>query len=71
MKKDIHPNYNDVEVVCTGCSAKFTTRSTMKVIRLTICSNCHPFFTGTEKFVDTEGRIDKFKAKYAKFQKTA
>ncbi len=63
MKKDIHPNYNEVEVHC-ACGNDFKTKSTSKEIRLEICSECHPFFTGTQKQVERGGRADKFKKKY-------
>lgn len=65
MKADIHPNYQEVNVVC-ACGETFATRSTRKDIRLDICSKCHPFFTGKQKIMDTEGRVEKFKKKYAK-----
>ncbi|MGH9375184.1 MAG: 50S ribosomal protein L31 [Terriglobia bacterium] len=66
MKKDIHPNYHEIKVVC-ACGSTFTTRSTYKsdVLHLEICSNCHPFFTGKQKLVDTAGRVERFKRKYA------
>ncbi|NIP42995.1 MAG: 50S ribosomal protein L31, partial [candidate division Zixibacteria bacterium] len=63
MKADTHPEYKEVEAVC-ACGEKFTTRSTSKSIHVDICSKCHPFFTGTQKIVDTEGRVEKFKKKY-------
>lgn len=69
MRKDIHPEYFDANVVCGGCGTTFTMGSTMKAINVNVCSECHPFYTGKQKLLDTEGRIDKFKAKYAKFQK--
>jgi len=65
VKADIHPDYQEVNVVC-ACGETFTTRSTRKDIRLDICSKCHPFFTGKQKNMDTEGRVEKFKKKYAK-----
>jgi large subunit ribosomal protein L31 len=65
VKADIHPTYQEVNVVC-ACGETFTTRSTRKDIRLDICSKCHPFFTGKQKIMDTEGRVEKFKKKYAK-----
>lgn len=68
MKKDIHPEYFACEVTCSSCSTVFTVGSTSQKININVCSSCHPFYTGKQKFVDTEGRIDKFKAKYAKFQ---
>jgi large subunit ribosomal protein L31 len=63
MKKDIHPDYQDVTITC-GCGHKIETRSTRKNITVEICSACHPFFTGKMKFVDTTGRVEKFQRKY-------
>lgn len=63
MKKDIHPEYFEIEVAC-ACGNKFTTGSTKKEIRIEICSECHPFFTGNQKQVDKGGRAEKFKEKY-------
>lgn len=63
MKKDIHPEYEEATVNC-ACGNTFTTRSTKKEIRVEICSACHPFFTGKQKFVDSAGRVEKFKKKY-------
>ena len=61
MKKDIHPTYHaDAKVVC-ACGNKFTIGSTVKEIHVEICSNCHPFYTGKERLVDTAGRVDRFK----------
>lgn len=70
MKKAIHPNYHDVTVVC-ACGNTFRTRSTYKgdVLHLEICSNCHPFFTGRQKLVDSAGRVERFKRKYAGVKK--
>jgi len=64
MKEKIHPKYEIVEVVC-ACGNTFKTRSTMKSVKLDICSGCHPFFTGKQKMLDTEGRVEKFKKKFA------
>ena len=64
MKKKIHPKYMECAVTCS-CGNNFNTRATQPKIDLEICSQCHPFFTGKQKYVDTEGRIDKFKRKYA------
>ncbi len=64
MKADIHPKYYDTKVTC-GCGNSFTTRSTRKELKVDICSACHPFYTGKLKFVDTAGRIEKFKNKFA------
>ena len=70
MKKGIHPDWHaEAVVTCGGCGASFTTGSTIPEIKVNVCSNCHPFYTGDQKLVDTEGRVDRFKAKYAKFQK--
>lgn len=63
MKPEIHPNLHDVTVTC-ACGTAIETRSTMPEIRVTLCSKCHPFFTGEQKFVDTAGRIEKFQARY-------
>jgi len=63
MKKGIHPAYNEVSVHC-ACGNNFTTRSTKKELKVEICSACHPFFTGKQKFLDTAGRIEKFTKKY-------
>jgi len=65
LKAEIHPDYNEVKVVC-ACGETFTTRSTKKNIHVDICSKCHPFYTGKQKIVDAEGRVEKFKKKYAK-----
>ena len=64
MKKDIHPEYFETTVSC-GCGNTFQTRSTRKELKVDICSSCHPFYTGKLKFVDTAGRIEKFKNKFA------
>ena len=60
MKAGIHPVYNELNIVC-ACGSQFQTRSTHKGdMRVEICSNCHPFFTGKQKLMDTEGRVDRF-----------
>ncbi|MDD2838231.1 MAG: 50S ribosomal protein L31 [Sulfuricurvum sp.] len=64
MKKDLHPNVIECSVSC-ACGNTFTTTSTKESIRVDICNECHPFFTGSERQVDTAGRIDKFKKRYA------
>ena len=64
MKKDIHPDYVDTNVKC-GCGSTFTTRSTRPELKVDICNVCHPFYTGKLKFVDTAGRIEKFKKRFA------
>ena len=65
MKKGIHPKYEEAVVRC-ACGNEFVTRSTKAKITTEICSNCHPFFTGKQKLVDTEGRVERFMRKYAK-----
>ena len=65
MKQGIHPDYKLSSVHC-ACGEAYETRSTKENIRLDICSVCHPFFTGKQKLIDTEGRIDKFRKKYTK-----
>jgi large subunit ribosomal protein L31 len=66
MKAAIHPQYDQVRVHC-ACGNQFTTRSTHKGdINVEICSNCHPFFTGKQKLMDTAGRVERFRRKYAK-----
>ncbi len=71
MKEGIHPKYVDCTVTC-ACGYTFKTRSTKPEIKLEICGNCHPFFTGKQKFVDTAGRVEKFVKKYGeKFAPTA
>ncbi len=66
MKAGIHPAYDNVKVIC-ACGSSFDTRSTHKGdLRVEICSSCHPFFTGRQKLVDTEGRVDRFQKKMAK-----
>lgn len=63
MKKDIHPELHECEVVC-ACGNTFKTLSTAKTLKIDICNECHPFFTGSQKVVDTTGRIEKFKERY-------
>ena len=63
MKEGIHPEYKKAVVRC-ACGETFETGSVKEELRVEICSNCHPFFTGRQKFVDTGGRVDKFKKKY-------
>jgi large subunit ribosomal protein L31 len=68
MKKGIHPDYVETTVVC-ACGNTFTTRSTKKEIRVEICSQCHPFYTGKQKFIDSAGRVEKFRKKYGDLKK--
>lgn len=71
MKADIHPNYHDLNVTCS-CGNTFTTKSTMgkDAFHVEVCSECHPFYTGKQKVVDTAGRIDKFKQKFGRFTRS-
>lgn len=66
MKKDVHPDYKKTTASC-ACGATFEIGSTRENIKVEICSQCHPFFTGKQKLVDSAGRIDRFKKKYAGF----
>ncbi|KZK73517.1 MAG: 50S ribosomal protein L31 [Pelodictyon luteolum] len=66
MKSDIHPKYTEVTVVCANCGNSFETRSTRPSIKVDICSNCHPFYTGKQTLVDTAGRVDRFNKRFAK-----
>ncbi|MDD5622874.1 MAG: 50S ribosomal protein L31 [Actinomycetota bacterium] len=68
MKKGIHPEYFDCTVTCS-CGNTFKTRSTKKEIRVEICSNCHPFYTGRQKLVDSGGRVERFKKRLVKSKK--
>lgn len=63
MKKEIHPETHETTITCT-CGAVYHTLSTVKNLRIGICSQCHPFFTGEQRFVDTAGRVDKFAQRY-------
>jgi large subunit ribosomal protein L31 len=64
MKKGIHPDYKDSTFTCAGCGTVYQTRSTIGDMTLAVCSNCHPFFTGRHKLVDTAGRVERFRQKY-------
>jgi len=66
VKKDIHPEYKEATVHC-ACGNEFKTRSTIGDITVEICSQCHPYFTGKQKLLDTAGRVDKFRKKYANY----
>lgn len=65
MKAKIHPEYKDTTIIC-ACGEVIHTRSTKQNIRVEICSKCHPFFTGKQKFIDSAGRVEKFLKKYKK-----
>lgn len=68
MKQGIHPEYNVITVVC-ACGSTFRTRSTKGDISVDVCGACHPFYTGKQRLVDTQGRIDRFRRKYGQAQK--
>lgn len=70
MKKNIHPELHEITVNC-ACGNSFQTRSTLSRLSMSLCSNCHPFYTGEQKFVDTAGRIEKFEQKFKKNVKKA
>lgn len=63
MKKNIHPKYKPTKIIC-HCGNVIETRSTIEDIKVEICSNCHPFFTGKQKLVDSTGRVERFRKKY-------
>jgi len=65
MKEGIHPNYMETRVTCS-CGNTFTTRSTKEELHVELCNQCHPFYTGKQKLVDTGGRVERFQKKYAK-----
>jgi len=64
MKEGIHPKYHKCQVTCVSCGQTFETESTLKEIRVDTCSKCHPFYTGKQRFVQSDGRVDKFNKKY-------
>ena len=64
MKKGIHPNYHKTKVTCTTCGAVFETGSILPEIKVDTCSNCHPFYTGKQTFVQADGRVEKFNKRY-------
>ncbi|MFA7232013.1 MAG: 50S ribosomal protein L31 [Victivallaceae bacterium] len=63
MKKDIHPKYTAAKIIC-ACGETWETKSTRPEIKVGICAKCHPFFTGTQKFIDTAGRVERFRQRY-------
>jgi large subunit ribosomal protein L31 len=66
MKADVHPDYTEITVSCS-CGANFQTRSTLgRDLQVEVCSSCHPFYTGKQKILDTAGRVEKFRQKYAR-----
>ena len=68
MKEGIHPKYVECAVTC-GCGNTFQTRATVAELKIEVCSVCHPFYTGKQKFVDSAGRVDRFRKKYGQAQK--
>jgi len=68
MKPNIHPEYVETTITC-ACGEVIHTRSTVRDIRVEICSKCHPFFTGVQKIVDTEGRVERFRRQYSRKRK--
>lgn len=64
MKDGIHPEYNEVNVSC-ACGNKFSTRSTRPDLQVDVCAACHPFYTGKQRMMDTQGRVDRFRRRYA------
>ncbi len=68
MKTDIHPSYNDSKVSCS-CGNTFTTKSTKPEMRVELCNECHPFYTGKQKLVDTGGRVERFERRYGRRKK--
>ncbi|HEX9998194.1 MAG TPA: 50S ribosomal protein L31 [Abditibacterium sp.] len=74
MKSGIHPDYVETTITCTSCGSEVLTHSTVPIVRLDLCSNCHPFYTGKKRIVDTAGRVDRFNQRRAigeKVQKDA
>jgi large subunit ribosomal protein L31 len=69
MRKDIHPEYGPSKIHC-ACGKVWETNATRKDIRIGICAECHPFFTGKQKFVDTAGRVERFRKRYSKKEET-
>lgn len=66
MKKDLHPEYHQDAVISCACGTEYNVGSTKKEAKVAICAACHPFFTGKQKFIDTEGRVDRFRRRYNK-----
>ena len=69
MREGIHPNYGESVVTCSSCNSEVTTRATVPVIRVDLCSNCHPFYTGKQRIVDTAGRVERFNQRRAASEK--
>ena len=72
MKANIHPEYHhDAQVVCSSCGTTFTTGSTSQSMRIDVCSNCHPFYTGQQRIIDTGGQVERFRRRLAASKKGA
>jgi large subunit ribosomal protein L31 len=69
MKENLHPRYHKCDVICS-CGSTFTTRSTRETLKIEICSQCHPFFTGKQKIIDSAGRVEKFNRRYAAYNES-
>jgi large subunit ribosomal protein L31 len=69
MKPNLHPMYNTITAIC-ACGNSFETRSTAESIHVEVCSLCHPFYTGKQRLMDTQGRVDRFRRKYGQVAKT-
>lgn len=69
MKKGLHPNYFQTKVTCTTCGNEFETGSTKEEIKVDTCCNCHPFYTGRQRFASAAGRVERFKQKYNRQEK--
>ena len=69
MKENLHPRYYRCEVTCS-CGATFVTRSTKESMKIELCSECHPFFTGKQKIIDSAGRVEKFNKRYGDYKRT-
>ena len=69
MKQGIHPKYNRAQVTCTTCGNKFETGSVLEEIKVDTCNECHPFYTGRQRFASAAGRVERFKQKYNKEEK--
>lgn len=71
MKTSIHPKYYAATIVCAGCNTTYNTGSTIEDARVDICSNCHPFYTGQKKLIDTEGRVERFERRLSQRKEQA
>ena len=71
MKQDIHPDYGPTTIHCLSCNSEVETRATVPSMRVDLCSNCHPFYTGKQRIVDTAGRVDRFNQRRAASEKAA